>query len=241
MQDSRINSTLKIGIKMRQLEGETNFTAPPLKTSRVFGGIAGVVPTDVGDGTDDAGGHLPNTTNKTREMAELQDMYRRTLAASWSCGADELPPDKLIEDLFAGGDGGAMKPPPPISKPRFSFGPQQGGGSPKPEEENGGDSANGSETDMKRMPRNRFLTPDAARQRQDTGRGDNREGSNGWRSTPRSGTTEGGSPNMSNVSGRESIEQQIHHRDNRKGQRRLGEVTEFDVREDLRSWEIRAR
>ncbi|KAI5279175.1 hypothetical protein KEM54_004307 [Ascosphaera aggregata] len=32
-------------------------------------------------------------------------MYRRTLAASYICRQDELPPDELIEDIFAGGDG----------------------------------------------------------------------------------------------------------------------------------------
>jgi hypothetical protein len=43
MQESKINSTLKIGISMKQLDGERNFIAPPLKTAPVFGGIAGIV------------------------------------------------------------------------------------------------------------------------------------------------------------------------------------------------------
>jgi len=43
MQDSKINSTLKIGIAMKQVDGERNFVAPPLKTAPVFGGIAGIV------------------------------------------------------------------------------------------------------------------------------------------------------------------------------------------------------
>lgn len=46
MQESKINSTLKIGIAMRQVDGERNFVAPPLKTAPVFGGIAGIM---VGD------------------------------------------------------------------------------------------------------------------------------------------------------------------------------------------------
>lgn len=32
----------------------------------------------------------------------MQDMYRRTLAASWSSRACDLPADKLVEELFAG-------------------------------------------------------------------------------------------------------------------------------------------
>lgn len=43
MQESKINSTLKIGIMMKQIDGERNFTAPPLKTAPVFGGIAGIM------------------------------------------------------------------------------------------------------------------------------------------------------------------------------------------------------
>jgi hypothetical protein len=43
MQESKINSTLKIGIAMKQVDGERTFTAPPLKTAPVFGGIAGIM------------------------------------------------------------------------------------------------------------------------------------------------------------------------------------------------------
>lgn len=41
MQDSKVNSTLKISILLIQVDGERNFIAPPLKTAPVFGGIAG--------------------------------------------------------------------------------------------------------------------------------------------------------------------------------------------------------
>jgi hypothetical protein len=43
MQESKINSTLKIGIGTRQLDGERNFIAPALKTAPVFGGITGIM------------------------------------------------------------------------------------------------------------------------------------------------------------------------------------------------------
>lgn len=46
MQDSKINSTLKIGILMVQVDGDRNFAAPSLKTAPVFGGIAGFMAPD---------------------------------------------------------------------------------------------------------------------------------------------------------------------------------------------------
>jgi hypothetical protein len=54
IQDSKINSTLKIGILMVQVDGERNFVAPPLKTAPVFGGIAGIMPGEPVE-ADDAG------------------------------------------------------------------------------------------------------------------------------------------------------------------------------------------
>jgi hypothetical protein len=50
MQESKINSTLRIGICMKQLDGERNFVAPPLRTAAVFGGIAGIM---AGEGEPD--------------------------------------------------------------------------------------------------------------------------------------------------------------------------------------------
>ncbi|KAK1750295.1 N-terminal C2 in EEIG1 and EHBP1 proteins-domain-containing protein [Echria macrotheca] len=108
MQDSRINSTLKISILMVQVDGERNFVAPPLKTAAVFGGIAGFVANDALEPVDtnaDAPGRIPSVSSKAGDMSELQDMYRRALAASWASQPDELLADQCIEDIFAGGNG----------------------------------------------------------------------------------------------------------------------------------------
>lgn len=108
MEDSKINSTLKIGILMVQVDGERNYVAPPLRTAAVFGGIAGIVATDGLDQTDphaDAVGQMPLLSHKSRELFELQDAYRRVLTASWTSQPGELPADQCIEDIFAGGDG----------------------------------------------------------------------------------------------------------------------------------------
>ncbi|CAI4210820.1 unnamed protein product [Parascedosporium putredinis] len=102
MQDSKINSTLKIGILMVQIDGERNYIAPPLKTAPVFGGIAGIM---AGDQTEqDEPGQMA-VTSKSRDAAEVQDLYRRALAASWCAQPDEHPADAVIENIFSGGDG----------------------------------------------------------------------------------------------------------------------------------------
>lgn len=114
MQESKINSTLKISILMVQVEGERNYVAPPLKTAPVFGGIAGMLPgepaeqlADGGDGDASAGANPMRVAsfNKSRDAHELQDMYRRALAASWASQPGELAADECIEDIFSGGDG----------------------------------------------------------------------------------------------------------------------------------------
>ncbi|KAF4629034.1 hypothetical protein G7Y89_g9114 [Cudoniella acicularis] len=83
MQESKINSTIKVGICMRQVDGERNFVAPPLKTAAVFGGIAGIMAGEQGE-QDDL--HMP-VLNKSRDHGDMQDMYRRALAASWAAQA----------------------------------------------------------------------------------------------------------------------------------------------------------
>ena len=58
MQESKINSTLKIGISMKQVDGERNFVAPALKTAAVFGGIAGIMAGEAQAEQDDLGSML---------------------------------------------------------------------------------------------------------------------------------------------------------------------------------------
>lgn len=66
MQESKINSTLKIGILMVQVDGERNFIAPPLKTAPVFGGIAAFVAPEVED--DASRMYLLNNRNKNKKL-----------------------------------------------------------------------------------------------------------------------------------------------------------------------------
>ncbi|EME87272.1 uncharacterized protein MYCFIDRAFT_147940 [Pseudocercospora fijiensis CIRAD86] len=101
MQESKINSTLKIGIRMRHLEGTRDYFAPPLRTAPVFGGIAGIISS--AEANSSTPGGIGGIDNK--EVGEMQDMYRRTLAAFWTSQPGELKADECIEDLFSGGDG----------------------------------------------------------------------------------------------------------------------------------------
>ncbi|KAF2092337.1 hypothetical protein K490DRAFT_31681 [Saccharata proteae CBS 121410] len=103
MQESKINSTLKIGIYMKQIEGERDYLAPTLKTAQVFGGIAGIIAGEKVESDDP--GQIPTLSQNTRENGELQDMYRRTEIAFWAAQAGELRADECIEDIFSGGDG----------------------------------------------------------------------------------------------------------------------------------------
>ncbi|QIW96109.1 hypothetical protein AMS68_001627 [Peltaster fructicola] len=125
MQDSKINSTLKVGLFMRHVEGTKDYYAPPLKTAPVFGGIAGIISSSEpastthgvashtgGDTARVDGIELPNLSASSREVGEMQDMYRRTLAAYWASQPGELKADECIEDIFAGGDGWGKNGPP---------------------------------------------------------------------------------------------------------------------------------
>ncbi|MBE3048694.1 N-terminal C2 domain-containing protein [Candidatus Bathyarchaeota archaeon] len=55
MQESKINSTLKVSILMVQTDGERNYVAPPLRTAPVFGGISGFMPGAEQTEQDDTG------------------------------------------------------------------------------------------------------------------------------------------------------------------------------------------
>ena len=69
---------------------------------------------------------LSSMNFKSTEARELQDMYRRTLAASFAAQAGELPADECIESIFAGGDGWRDKH--QVNTMPVSSGHRRGGG-----------------------------------------------------------------------------------------------------------------
>lgn len=215
MQDSKVNATLKLGLRMKQTEGDTTFIPPPLKSAMVIGGIAGIMSAESGESED-----MPTISAKTRELAEAQDIYRRTLAASWACSAGELPPDRLVEDLFAGGDGGRMEPPlRPTRLPLAAAAAAKG---------HHHLESDYSDSDSKRTVTPHHLSPNSAQ-----------PGYNQPRQH-RHHHSESQSSMNSGVSGRGSIDQHVQasHASRRAERREPQEHTEFDMRDDLRSWQV---
>ncbi|KAJ4304845.1 hypothetical protein N0V90_000373 [Kalmusia sp. IMI 367209] len=202
MQNSKINSTLKISVFMRQTEGDRNFVAPALKTAQVFSGIAGIVSGEQGDAEDV--GTTPSLSAGSREAGELQDMYRRTLAAYWSAQPGELKADECIEDIFSGGDGWGDR-----EKP---YGHQTG--------------------------RIRFVSGDSSGSMSE---GESRLKGNSIQRKSHE-TLRPGDVSTSSTSGRgRGLEQQAHQMQveaKRERRKPFHEVDEFEVREDLCSWQM---
>ena len=172
-------------------------------------------------GEPDDLGHMPSMSSKTREIGELQDMYRRTLAASWAAQAGELPADECIEDIFAGGDGWAKDRP---------------GGS--------GSGVKWGEEDEQTGSGAERRTAHGHHKRKSSGF--NRRADNKARSHERKHDDGEDAPSsMSGLSRRASIAQQVQS-SNTKGtlesydRMHAHELDEFEAREDLRSWEISA-
>ena len=164
--------------------------------------------------TDDLG-HMPSMSKKTRELGKLQDMYRRTLAASWAAQAGELPADKCIEDIFAGGDGWG-------SHTDHTNTPHL-----RPSD----DSTEDRESDVEqRTVRRQDNRSSRFGSRLDT--------------TPRHSAQSSNDRNVHGahgVSGRASIEQQVkssNAQSKSQNAKRSNEIDEFSAREDLRSWHI---
>ena len=222
MQDSKINSTLKITIFMKQLEGDRNFSTPQLKGAPVFGGIAGIMAGDQQGESDDVTGHMPSLNTKSRETGELQDMYRRTLAAYWAAQPGELKADECIEDIFAGGDGWGGKD---HASPH----------TPRQDNLAVGDYSDGE--DHSEAESRTFRNSSKADVNSKKGKG-LAESFKALRSQHKKQSSVG---RANGVSGRNSIEQQTNHlkaeADNKR-RKPPQEVDELALREDLRSWRI---
>lgn len=227
MYDSKVNSTVQIGIALRQLEGERNFITyvvsverwcyvdngqtdpnrPPLKSATVFGGIARVVHSSE-PGDSEELGHMASINTKSREVTDMQDMYRRTLAATWTSRACDMPADKLVEELFAGSScwNNEAHNSPILSESDHS-------------------PYLGTETAARPSRSGKRLSP----------------GFEGRRKSASANRSHGDSKKLDTLQKGGSIEQQLY--DGAKGRNwkeRDAEnaLSEFNVREDLRSWEI---
>lgn len=165
---------------------------------------------------------MPSISTKTREISKLQDMYRQTLAASWAAQVGELPADKCIEEIFAGGDGWGGKGP----------GSNLAGANESMHDSYGNDSDGDRKTirghHRRSSPRYRPSLHAHSSHHHTSSRDDTQTAS------------------QSSVSGRASIEQQVQSSNagsiaSDYARVRSHEVDEFAAREDLRSWEIKSK
>ena len=150
--------------------------------------------------------------SKSRDHSELQDMYRRALAASWASQPGELPADQCVEEIFAGGDG--WKPDAKLS-PRIT---------------QDGRTTSGEELHLHRHRRNQSGSSTKS-QSTVTGKESGRFGHRHARSKDTIGHAPGiqHSPNETSS---ESSER------GRKGLKRAHEVDEFEMRNDLMAWRL---
>lgn len=214
MQDSKINSTLKIGVFLKQTEGDRSFNTPPLRVAPVFSGIAGLVVGEVDD-NEGIGANVPVAASKHSQVAhdELRELYRRTIAANWTALPGELSADKVIEDIFSGGDGWLTQP------------NDSGKGSGQ-DDDGHGNHAKKRSADRKHW----FFT---ARSKQDVARHsrDNIHDKGDGVQRSMAGA----------IRGRNSFESQASKMggEAEKGQRRVtNDFDEMDIREDLKSWRL---
>ena len=106
LQDSKVNSTIRLGIRLVQVSGDQNFTAPELKRAQVFGGITGLLSEgkEMKSRSDRAG--LTNVMEDDEASKEFDhDLYRNSLTRRWQAQAGELDPVDVIDDIFNGHDG----------------------------------------------------------------------------------------------------------------------------------------
>ncbi|CCG83946.1 protein of unknown function [Taphrina deformans PYCC 5710] len=106
LQNSKVNSTLKLSIYLEQLSGDTDFAVPEMKKAQVFGGITGILSDgkDIKKRDEEYGSGHDNTADRVAMQLE-QDVYRDSILRRWQEQAGELNPASVVEDIFNGSDG----------------------------------------------------------------------------------------------------------------------------------------
>ena len=168
-------------------------------------------------------GQVPSMSSKTREIGELQDMYRRTLAASWTCQIGELPADECVEDIFAGGDG--------WGKNGLVASAQTPSSAKSTDDSTADTESSGGVRTM--HGHHRRTSSGFVRHSNEKHQGHRRSESKTNKANGTS-TLIDGSPNLNQTQSSVSGKRRLSHRNPH-------EVDEFEVREELRSWEISVR
>lgn len=171
--------------------------------------------------------------NRSREAGELQDMYRRALAASWGAQAGELLADQCIEDIFSSGDGWGSKyaqDKVPTPRQHARPGAQQ--------------SQQSDEDEYEHLHRHRHHHHHHNRTRSSSSSRSMSTIKGKSMGVIRNYTESGERPGHVRVSSRSSIDSQQHGSSSESSERgRFGfkhaqELDEFMVRDDLMAWKL---
>ena len=102
LQESKVNSTIRLTLWMKQISGYTAFKAPELRKVNMFHGITTLLADNA-----EAGGVTEEDSAKLQMSVDQHsnDVYKRTFTAQWRMQAGELTPFEVVEDIFRGGTG----------------------------------------------------------------------------------------------------------------------------------------
>ena len=103
LQESKMNSTVKVTIAVAHVEGVREYTSPPLKKAQMFHGITNLLAENKDIPQISRG--IEQDNSKYVLQSPTHEMYRRTFSAQWRLQAGELPPSDVVEDIFRGGSG----------------------------------------------------------------------------------------------------------------------------------------
>lgn len=104
LQESKMNSTVKVTISVIHVEGSKDYTTPPLKKAQIFHGITNLLAENK-DLPQISRGIEKHNNSKTVVHSPWHEMYRRTFTAIFRLQVGELPPGDVVEDIFRGGSG----------------------------------------------------------------------------------------------------------------------------------------
>jgi len=114
LQESKMNSTVKVTIQVSHVEGQRDYTTPPLKKAQMFHGITNLLAENKDLPQISRG--IEQYNSKHTLQSPTQEIYRRTFSAQWRLQAGELPPGEVVEDIFKGGSGWKTDGPPSMVK-----------------------------------------------------------------------------------------------------------------------------
>ena len=103
LQESKMNSTVKVTVQVSHVEGHQDYSTPPLKKAQMFHGITNLLAENKDLPQISRG--IEQYNSKHALHSPTHELYRRTFSAQWRLQAGELPPREVVESIFKGGSG----------------------------------------------------------------------------------------------------------------------------------------